>query len=149
MYSCFCVQVGVLKVAFILQFIANDVCDNLGDIARTDYDHFGLYVESTYATLVASISSFGMDHEFTLMCYPLFRDCHKKLILDVILKAVDSGFSGGHINPVVTFGLFLARKLSLTRTLYYVVAQCLGLICGAGVVRGSKEAGLRRVVEPT
>lgn len=44
--------------------------------------------------------------------------------------------SGGHINPAVTFGLFLARKLSLTRALYYIVMQCLGAICGAGVVKG-------------
>ncbi|KAF5771114.1 putative major intrinsic protein [Helianthus annuus] len=47
-----------------------------------------------------------------------------------------AGISGGHINPAVTFGLFLARKLSLTRALYYMVMQCLGAICGAGVVRG-------------
>ncbi|KAJ8900524.1 hypothetical protein K2173_025301 [Erythroxylum novogranatense] len=47
-----------------------------------------------------------------------------------------AGISGGHINPAVTFGLFLARKLSLTRTILYIVMQCLGAICGAGVVRG-------------
>ncbi|KAG6395434.1 hypothetical protein SASPL_146079 [Salvia splendens] len=43
---------------------------------------------------------------------------------------------GGHINPAVTFGLFLARKLSLTRAVFYMVMQCLGAICGAGVVKG-------------
>ena len=43
---------------------------------------------------------------------------------------------GGHINPAVTFGLFLARKLSLTRAIFYMVMQCLGAICGAGVVKG-------------
>lgn len=32
--------------------------------------------------------------------------------------------------------MFLARKLSLTRALYYMVMQCLGAICGAGVVKG-------------
>ncbi|XP_078427379.1 putative aquaporin PIP1-2 [Wolffia australiana] len=47
-----------------------------------------------------------------------------------------AGVSGGHINPAVTFGLFLARKLSLTRALFYIVMQCLGAICGAGVVKG-------------
>lgn len=47
-----------------------------------------------------------------------------------------AGISGGHINPAVTFGLFLARKLSLTRALFYMVMQCLGAICGAGVVKG-------------
>jgi len=44
--------------------------------------------------------------------------------------------AGGHINPAVTFGLFLARKLSLTRALFYIIMQCLGAICGAGVVKG-------------
>ena len=44
--------------------------------------------------------------------------------------------SGGHINPAVTFGLFLARKLSLTRAVFYMIMQCLGAICGAGVVKG-------------
>ncbi|KAJ8774354.1 hypothetical protein K2173_011603 [Erythroxylum novogranatense] len=47
-----------------------------------------------------------------------------------------AGISGGHINPAVTFGLFLARKLSLTRALYYMLMQCLGAICGAGVLLG-------------
>ncbi|KAI5578937.1 hypothetical protein POPTR_008G065600v4 [Populus trichocarpa] len=47
-----------------------------------------------------------------------------------------AGISGGHINPAVTFGLFLARKLSLTRAVFYMVMQCLGAICGAGVVKG-------------
>ncbi|KAL5715579.1 Aquaporin PIP1-1 [Ranunculus cassubicifolius] len=46
-----------------------------------------------------------------------------------------AGISGGHINPV-TFGLLLARKLSLTRAVFYMVMQCLGAICGAGVVKG-------------
>ncbi|PIA32127.1 hypothetical protein AQUCO_04500018v1 [Aquilegia coerulea] len=47
-----------------------------------------------------------------------------------------AGISGGHINPAVTFGLLLARKLSLTRAVWYMVMQCLGAICGAGVVKG-------------
>ncbi|KAF3545731.1 hypothetical protein DY000_02003442 [Brassica cretica] len=42
----------------------------------------------------------------------------------------------GHINPAVTFGLFLARKLSLTRAVFYMIMQCLGAVCGAGVVKG-------------
>jgi aquaporin PIP len=40
----------------------------------------------------------------------------------------------------VTFGLFLARKLSLTRAIFYIVMQCLGAICGAGVVKGYKKS---------
>jgi len=47
--------------------------------------------------------------------------------------------TGGHINPAVTFGLFLARKLSLTRAIFYIIMQCLGAICGAGVVKGLQQ----------
>jgi hypothetical protein len=36
----------------------------------------------------------------------------------------------------VTFGLFVGRKLSLVRTVLYIVAQCLSAICGVGVVKG-------------
>ncbi|KAF4358794.1 hypothetical protein F8388_022561 [Cannabis sativa] len=50
-----------------------------------------------------------------------------------------AGISGGHINPAVTFGLLLARKLSLTRAVFYIIMQCLGAICGAAVVRGFEK----------
>ncbi|CAD6218310.1 unnamed protein product [Miscanthus lutarioriparius] len=53
-----------------------------------------------------------------------------------ILVYCTGGISGGHINPAVTFGLFVGRKLSLVRTILYIVAQCLGAICGAGIVKG-------------
>ncbi|PKA60399.1 putative aquaporin PIP2-6 [Apostasia shenzhenica] len=53
-----------------------------------------------------------------------------------ILVYCTAGISGGHINPAVTFGLFLARKVSLGRAVLYIVAQCLGAICGVGIVKG-------------
>ncbi|CAN6211432.1 unnamed protein product [Urochloa humidicola] len=53
-----------------------------------------------------------------------------------VLVYCTGGVSGGHINPAVTFGLFVGRKLSLVRTALYIVAQCLGAICGAGLVKG-------------
>ncbi|KAL5201798.1 hypothetical protein ABZP36_036152 [Zizania latifolia] len=53
-----------------------------------------------------------------------------------ILVYCTGGVSGGHINPAVTFGLFVGRKLSLIRALLYIVAQCLGAICGVGIVKG-------------
>ncbi|KAF5460657.1 hypothetical protein F2P56_020512 [Juglans regia] len=56
-----------------------------------------------------------------------------------------AGISGGHINPAVTFGLLLARKLSLTRALFYIIMQCLGAICGAGVVKGFQKTEYMRL----
>ncbi|KAL9681936.1 hypothetical protein QQ045_013728 [Rhodiola kirilowii] len=52
--------------------IADNVGDNVGDIAGMGSDLFGSYAESSCAALVvASISSFGVDHDFTAMLYPL------------------------------------------------------------------------------
>nr|QQZ01327.1 aquaporin PIP2;2 [Impatiens walleriana] len=57
-----------------------------------------------------------------------------------ILVYCTAGISGGHINPAVTFGLFLARKVSLVRAVLYIVAQCLGAICGCGLVKAFQKA---------
>ncbi|KAE8794122.1 plasma membrane intrinsic protein [Hordeum vulgare] len=53
-----------------------------------------------------------------------------------VLVYCTAGISGGHINPAVTFGLLLARKVSLLRAVMYIVAQCAGGIVGAGIVKG-------------
>ncbi|GLT89771.1 hypothetical protein SLE2022_077420 [Rubroshorea leprosula] len=57
-----------------------------------------------------------------------------------ILVYCTAGISGGHINPAVTFGLFLARKVSLIRAVLYMVAQCLGAICGCGLVKAFQKS---------
>lgn len=43
--------------------------------------------------------------------------------------------SGCHINPAVTAGLFVGTKIGLVKGLLYVVAQCVGAIVGAGLLR--------------
>lgn len=53
-----------------------------------------------------------------------------------VLVHCTGGLSGGHMNPAVTFGMLVGRKLSLVRAVLYIVAQCLGAICGAGLVKG-------------
>nr|QIP67966.1 aquaporin 4 [Pinctada fucata] len=44
--------------------------------------------------------------------------------------------SGGHINPAVTVGALVARKISIVRAILYVIAQMLGAIAGAGILYG-------------
>ncbi|GLJ53390.1 hypothetical protein SUGI_1138640 [Cryptomeria japonica] len=70
----------------------------------------------------SSLGMFGLARSFGGMIF--------------ILVYCTFGFSGAHINPAVTLGLFLARKLSLARAVMYVVAQCAGAVCGAGLVKG-------------
>ncbi|KAM7267520.1 hypothetical protein ACFE04_009686 [Oxalis oulophora] len=57
-----------------------------------------------------------------------------------VLVYCTAGISGGHINPAVTFGLFLARKVSLIRAVLYMVAQCLGAICGVAISKGFQKS---------
>ncbi|XP_030607652.1 aquaporin-4 isoform X1 [Archocentrus centrarchus] len=42
--------------------------------------------------------------------------------------------SGGHINPAVTAAMVVTRKLSLAKAVFYVAAQCLGAVTGAGIL---------------
>lgn len=42
--------------------------------------------------------------------------------------------SGGHINPAVTVAMVCTRKISLAKAVFYVAAQCLGAIAGAGIL---------------
>ncbi|KAL2930709.1 putative aquaporin PIP2-5, partial [Bienertia sinuspersici] len=57
-----------------------------------------------------------------------------------VLVYCTAGISGGHINPAVTFSQFLARKVSLVRAILYMVAQCLGAICGVALVKAFQGA---------
>ncbi|XP_039999781.1 aquaporin-4-like isoform X2 [Xiphias gladius] len=51
--------------------------------------------------------------------------------------------SGGQINPAVTAAMVVTRKLSLAKALFYVLAQCLGAITGAGILYLVTPAAVR------
>ena len=44
--------------------------------------------------------------------------------------------SGGHINPAVTFGFLVARRITLVRATLYIISQCAGAIVGCGILKG-------------
>lgn len=51
---------------------ADNVGDNVGDIAGMGADLFGSFAESTCAALViSSVSTLGTEHVYVAMCYPL------------------------------------------------------------------------------
>ncbi|TFK12333.1 decaprenyl-diphosphate synthase subunit 1 [Platysternon megacephalum] len=70
----------------------------------------------------------------------------KPLPVDMVLIALCFGLSiatmvqcfghisGGHINPAVTVAMVCTRKISLAKSVFYIVAQCLGAIVGAGIL---------------
>jgi aquaporin Z len=42
--------------------------------------------------------------------------------------------SGGHFNPAVTLGVLTARRIEVREALFYIVAQLVGAIVGAGIL---------------
>jgi aquaporin TIP len=52
-----------------------------------------------------------------------------------VMVSATAAVSGGHLNPAVTFGAMVAKKISLPNGLAYIVAQCLGGIAAAYVIK--------------
>uniref|UniRef100_J3M452 H(+)-exporting diphosphatase n=1 Tax=Oryza brachyantha TaxID=4533 RepID=J3M452_ORYBR len=77
--------------------IADNVGDNVGDIAGMGSDLFGSYAEASCAALfVASISSFGADHDFAAMLSPLLVSAAGIVACAATtLVATDAGEVGG------------------------------------------------------
>jgi len=62
-----------------------------------------------------------------------------------ILVFIFAGISGANINPAVSLALALTKKISPLRCVAYTFAQCLGAMCGAGLVRVMTPAMFDRV----
>lgn len=65
-------------------------------------------------------------------------------VMIFVLVYCTAGISGGHINPAVTFAMLVARKVSLNRAVLYMLAQCVGAICGAAIVKCLQKTNYSR-----
>ena len=61
----------------------------------------------------------------------------------MLLMAATLPLSGGHLNPAVTFAAMLGRRISMTKGLLYVMAQCAGAAVGAMLLTIIIPAGMR------
>ena len=52
-----------------------------------------------------------------------------------VMVSATAAISGGHLNPAVTIGLFFAKKIDALNTVGYVIAQCLGAIVAAFLIK--------------
>lgn len=43
-----------------------------------------------------------------------------------VMVSATAAISGGHLNPAVTFGALVARKVDIKTAISYIIAQCLG-----------------------
>lgn len=57
------------------------------------------------------------------------------LVLSIAVTATMK-ISGGHINPAVTFGAWIGRQIETRRAMLYVVAQLLGAVVAAFLLKG-------------
>ncbi|MEQ9483749.1 aquaporin [Coleofasciculus sp. F4-SAH-05] len=58
-----------------------------------------------------------------------------------VMVSATAAISGGHLNPAVTFGAWLAGKINLKDGLGYIIVQCLGAIFAASLIT---SAGRRK-----
>ena len=56
------------------------------------------------------------------------------LIIAVMVSAT-AAISGGHLNPAVTVGAWLTRKITTGKAFGYIVAQCVGAIVAAALIK--------------
>jgi MIP family channel proteins len=62
-----------------------------------------------------------------------------------IIVSATMAISGGHINPAVSVGLWLAKKIDNRNLGFYILAQLLGAIVAALLVKAFFPAGAARV----
>ena len=67
-----------------------------------------------------------------------------------IVVSMTMNISGGHINPAVTTGLWIADKIAGRTALYYILAQLLGALVGAALIKSvfPQAVALARVGTP-
>ena len=67
------------------------------------------------------------------------------LALAIMITAT-AAISGGHLNPAVTIGLLVAKKINTQTAIQYVIAQCIGAIVAAALIKGVFPADILSAV---
>ncbi len=67
------------------------------------------------------------------------------LIIAVMVSATGA-ISGGHLNPAVTTGALVTRKMSLTNALGYLIAQLAGAVAAAALIQQAMPSSALQAV---
>jgi MIP family channel proteins len=79
----------------------------------------------------AAVASFFPGVSYGLLGIALVHG----LAIAVMISAT-MAISGGHVNPAVTVGLFVARRISAGTAVAYVIAQLIGAVLAALAIKG-------------
>src|SRR5271167_4740846 len=86
---------------------------------------FALVFTGTGAIVIDEVSGGTVTHVGIALTFGL--------IVLAMIYAVGE-VSGAHLNPAVTVGFFLARRLHGRRVLPYIVSQCVGALLASGLL---------------
>ncbi len=88
---------------------------------------FALVFTGTGAIVINDVSGGAVTHVGVALTFGL-------VVLAMIYALGD--ISGAHLNPPVTFGFFVARRLEWRSVPPYIAAQCGGALAASGLLRG-------------
>jgi MIP family channel proteins len=81
----------------------------------------------TFAFVFISVGTITADQMLSGRLGPLAIVLASGIALAAMMSAT-AALSGGHLNPAITFGVFLARKIDRGTAVGYVFSQCLGAL---------------------
>src|SRR6059036_1712439 len=87
---------------------------------------FALVFAGTGAIVINDVSGGAVSHVGVALTFGL-------VVLAMIYAVGD--VSGAHLNPAVTLGFFLARRLPKEAVLPYMLSQCAGALAASSVLR--------------
>jgi MIP family channel proteins len=107
---------------------------------RSVAEAFGTFALVFVGTAVIA-SKYFPDAQFGILGIALAHG----LVLSVAITATMS-ISGGHLNPAVTVGLLVARRVEMRTAGAYIVAQLIGAVLAALLVKAIYPLGVTRPI---
>jgi aquaporin NIP len=95
-------------------------------LAAEAFGTFALVFAGTGAIIIDDVSYGTVSHVGVALTFGL-------VVLAMVYAVGD--VSGAHLNPAVTLGFFVARRLPGRWVLPYILSQCLGALAASGVLR--------------
>uniref|UniRef100_A0A8C2J084 Aquaporin n=1 Tax=Cyprinus carpio TaxID=7962 RepID=A0A8C2J084_CYPCA len=131
-------QPGALKAA-VAEFISTLIFVFAGSGAGIAYNN--LTHDGFISTLIfvfagsgAGIAYNNLTHDGAASPSGLISASIAHAFALFVAVAISANISGGHVNPAVTFGLFIGGNITLFRGILYIIAQLLGATAASALL---------------